>query len=58
MVDRDENIVVNRIEEMNLLVCREQDVVILRRRPEEEYLDRLGKLAFRPAILSPGKRIC
>ncbi len=54
MVDRDENIVVNRIEEMNLLVCREQDIVILRKKPEEEYLNRLRELGFSiPTILSP-----
>ena len=28
IVDRNEDIIVNRIEEMNLLICREQDVII------------------------------
>lgn len=54
VVDKYEDIVVNRIEEMNLLVCREQDIVILRKKPDEEYLDSLGKLGFSiPTILSP-----
>ncbi len=56
VVDRYEDIVVNRIEEMNLLVSRKQDIVILRRKPDEEYLDSLGKLGFSiPTILLPQK---
>jgi predicted ATP-grasp superfamily ATP-dependent carboligase len=54
VVDKAEDIVVNRIEEMNLLICREQDIVILRKKPDGEYLDTLRKLGFSiPTILSP-----
>ncbi|HEX3028714.1 MAG TPA: ATP-grasp domain-containing protein [Clostridia bacterium] len=54
VVDRNENIIVNRIEEMNLLVCREQDIIILRKKPDAEYLDNLRKLGFSiPMILVP-----
>lgn len=54
VVDRNEDVPVNRMEEMNLLLCREQDVLILRKKPDEEYLDNLRKLGFSiPTILSP-----
>lgn len=56
VVDRNEDIPVNRIEEMNLLVCREQDIMILRKKPEEEYLDNLKRLGFSiPRIITPGE---
>lgn len=54
VVDRNEDIIVNRIEEMNLLICREQDVIILRESPDKEYLDVLKKMGFSiPRILTP-----
>jgi D-alanine-D-alanine ligase-like ATP-grasp enzyme len=53
VVDKNENIIVNRVEEMNLLLCREQDVIILRKAPEEEYLKTLKKMGFSvPKILT------
>ena len=54
VVDKSEDIIVNRIEEMNLLVCREQDIIILREEPDEEYLDILRQMGFSiPTILTP-----
>lgn len=54
VVDRNEDIIVNRIEEMNLLICREQDIIILRKRPDEKYLDVLKKMGYSiPRILTP-----
>ncbi len=54
VVDRVEDAIVNRIEEMNLLICREQDVVILRQRPDTQYLDSLKEMGFSiPRILIP-----
>ncbi len=54
VVDRNEDVIVNRIEEMNLLICREQDVIILRRSPDKEYLDVLKSMGYSiPRILTP-----
>lgn len=54
VVNRQEDIAVNRMEEMNLLICREQDIVILREMPHEDYLENLRKMGFSiPTILSP-----
>ena len=54
VVDRNENVIVNRIEEMNLLICREQDVIILRKSPDKEYLDVLKSMGYSiPRILTP-----
>ncbi|MHB8062511.1 MAG: preATP grasp domain-containing protein [Ruminiclostridium sp.] len=54
VIDRSEDIIVNRIEEMNLLICREQDVIILRQRPDEDYLAILKKMGYSiPRILTP-----
>lgn len=54
VVDRNEDIPVNRIEEMNLLICREQDIIILRKMPDTKYLNDLKRLGFSiPAILTP-----
>lgn len=54
VVDRSENAVVNRIEEMNLLISRKQDYVILRRMPDKYYLNMLEEMGFSiPAILTP-----
>lgn len=55
MSDRYEDAIVNRIEEMNLLICRKQDILILREKPDEAYLDKLERLGFDiPNILVPG----
>jgi D-alanine-D-alanine ligase-like ATP-grasp enzyme len=54
IVDRSEDVIVNRIEEMNLLICREQDVIILRKSPDIEYLELLKKMGYSiPRILTP-----
>ncbi len=54
VVDTNEDIPVNRIEEMNLLICREQDIIILRKMPDTKYLNDLKRLGFSvPAILTP-----
>jgi len=53
VVDRSEDVIVNRVEEMNFLLCREQDVVILRKAPEEEYLHTLKEMGLSiPKILT------
>jgi hypothetical protein len=53
VVDKNEDTIVNRVEEMNLLLCREQDVVILRKAPDEEYLHTLKKMGYSlPRILT------
>ncbi|MGV7115852.1 preATP grasp domain-containing protein [Paenibacillus kyungheensis] len=44
--DPQEQEVVNRIEEMNLLLCRKQDIMILRKQPDPDYLDMLENLGF------------
>jgi hypothetical protein len=49
-----EDAIVNRIEEMNILICRKQDILILRERPAKAYLDKLEKIGFDiPNILVP-----
>ncbi len=54
VVNRQEDIAVNRMEEMNLLICREQDIIILREMPDEDYLENLKRMGFSiPTILSP-----
>ncbi|MDP5274599.1 peptide ligase PGM1-related protein [Chengkuizengella axinellae] len=54
IVDPNENIIVNRVEEMNLMLCREQDVMILREKPDEFFLMKLQELGFSiPRILTP-----
>ncbi len=54
VVNRQEDIAVNRMEEMNLLICREQDIIILREVPDEDYLENLKRMGFSiPTILSP-----
>ncbi|MWC28057.1 peptide ligase PGM1-related protein [Paenibacillus sp. MMS18-CY102] len=51
--DREEDRIVNRIEEMNLLLCRPQDVLILREQPDPAFLAELRRLGFDiPAILT------
>lgn len=52
--DKQEDIVVSHIEEMNLLLCRSQDVIVLREPPDEEFLRTLNELGFQiPTILIP-----
>lgn len=54
VVDKKEDIVVNHSEEMLLLFAKSQDIVILRRKPSEEYLSDLKeKGASEPLILCP-----
>jgi hypothetical protein len=54
IMDRSEDILVNRMEEMNLLLCREQDVIILREEPDPAYLKQLREAGFSiPTILIP-----
>ena len=53
VADREEDRIVNRIEEMNLLLCRTQDVLILREQPDLAYLSELRRLGFEiPQILT------
>ncbi|MDP4094931.1 MAG: ATP-grasp domain-containing protein [Bacillota bacterium] len=52
--DSSEDIIVNHIEEMNLLLCRRQDIMLLREPPAPEYLEMLELLGFSiPEILTP-----
>ncbi|MCD1258655.1 ATP-grasp domain-containing protein [Paenibacillus athensensis] len=54
IVDRNEDRIVNRVEEMNLLLCREQDVLIVREQPDAAYLDQLRAWGLSvPRFLSP-----
>lgn len=54
VIDRNEDIIVNRIEEMNLLLCRKQDFLILRKAPDPSYLQYLEEQGFAvPSILTP-----
>ncbi|WP_027086217.1 peptide ligase PGM1-related protein [Cohnella panacarvi] len=46
VVDRGEDRIVGRVEEMNLLLCREQDILILREMPDPYYLDKLREWGF------------
>lgn len=49
-----EDAIVNRVEEMNILLCRKQDILILREKPAVEYLDKLEKIGFDiPNIVVP-----
>ncbi len=51
-----EDIIVNHIEEMNLLLTRRQDILILRVKPEEAYLRDMEKFGCEiPAIVCPGR---
>ncbi len=55
--DTKENVIVNHIEEMNLLLTRKQDILILRNKPCETYLSDLEKAGFEiPRILCPGQK--
>lgn len=44
--DKAEDILVNHMEEMNLLITRKQDYMILRKRPSEEFLNEFERLGF------------
>ena len=46
VTDRTENRIVNRVEEMNVLLCREQDVMIIRELPDEQLLEQLSDWGF------------
>ncbi|GIQ67222.1 ATP-grasp domain-containing protein [Xylanibacillus composti] len=41
IIDRNEDRIVNRVEDMNLLLCRKQDVLIMRAYPDEDFLTQL-----------------
>ncbi|MEO3944728.1 peptide ligase PGM1-related protein [Gorillibacterium sp. CAU 1737] len=54
IVDVNEDRIVSRMEEMNLLLCREQDVIILRERPDDAFLEQLRAWGFSiPRIWTP-----
>jgi phosphoribosylaminoimidazole carboxylase (NCAIR synthetase) len=54
VTDRTEDRIVGRVEEMNLLLCRKQDVLVLRERPDPYYLSQLERLGFDiPRFLVP-----
>ena len=49
-----EDVVVNHMEEMNLLLTRKQDILILRSKPEESYLQALQEFGAEiPRIVWP-----
>jgi predicted ATP-grasp superfamily ATP-dependent carboligase len=54
VIDRSEDRIVNRTEEMNLLLCRKQDILLLRETPNPSYLARLEEWGFEiPRIWVP-----
>lgn len=54
IVDANEDRIVGRMEEMNLLLCRKQDVLILREMPDPAYLAQLSEWGFElPRICIP-----
>jgi len=54
IMDREEEKLVNKIEEISLLLTRKQDYLILREKPDQEFLDILSSYGFEiPNILSP-----
>ncbi|HEX2947340.1 MAG TPA: ATP-grasp domain-containing protein [Clostridia bacterium] len=54
MSDKYEDAIVNRIEEMNVLICRKQDILILREKPDAAYLEKLEEIGVDiPNILVP-----
>lgn len=51
-----EDIVVNHVEEINLLITRKNDILILRKKPDEDYLKYMQMKGFEiPTILVPEK---
>lgn len=56
MVDKQDEGIVEHIEEMNLLICRKQDIMILREEPDKDYLNALSEAGFEiPNIMVPEK---
>jgi hypothetical protein len=54
IVDRSEDMLVNRMEDMNLLLCRRQDYMIVREAPDPAFLNRLRQFGFEiPNFLVP-----
>ncbi|UJF34502.1 preATP grasp domain-containing protein [Paenibacillus hexagrammi] len=54
--DPNENRLVNRVEEMNILLCREQDILILREQPDAAFISRMREYGFSiPRILTPSQ---
>lgn len=54
--DTREDIIVNHMEEMNLLLTRKQDILILRARPDTAYLREMEQFGCEiPAIVCPGR---
>lgn len=54
IVDRSEDVLVNRMEDMNLLLCRRQDYMIVREAPDPVFLERLQQFGFEiPTFLVP-----
>lgn len=57
VVDPSEDRIVGRIEEMNLLICRPQDVLILRELPDPNFLKALREWGFAiPTIITPANK--
>ncbi|WP_355321502.1 peptide ligase PGM1-related protein [Paenibacillus jiagnxiensis] len=46
VADPAEQTVVNRMEEMNLLLCRSQDIIVLRQQPQLHFLEMLQQMGF------------
>lgn len=46
VADPAEQIVVNRMEDMNLLLCRSQDIIVLREQPQPHFLKMLQHIGF------------
>lgn len=54
ITDVNEELVINHIEEMNLLITRKQDILILRKQPNETYLKYMESMGFEiPEIVCP-----
>lgn len=54
IVDKKEDILSGKMEEMNLLLCREQDILILMEPPDPEFLKALREFGFSiPRVLVP-----
>lgn len=52
--NQNDDIIVNHMEEMNILITQEQDILILRDNPNEDYLNTLKNLGFKiPNIVCP-----
>ncbi|GKX68389.1 ATP-grasp domain-containing protein [Inconstantimicrobium mannanitabidum] len=52
--DTNEELLLTHVEEMNLLLTRKQDILILRKRPDERFLKYLEEIGFEvPQIICP-----